>query len=390
MKIAMIGQKGMPARYGGVERHVHDLSVGLVKAGHSVKVYSREWYSEKRPKKVEGVNIEYTPSVHTKHLDTITHVFGATLHAIFDSPDVIHYHGVGPALLSWIPRLFNPSIRVITTFHSIDRYQKKWGNIAKLFLRIGEWATCKFAHSVIVISKELEKYVKDKYTTSAVYIPNAVSNSSIEKYNGKETLSQWGIEPKKYILIVARLISLKGVHHLIQAYKNMQVTAPEILDGRKLVIVGDSCGTEQYVDDLKSMAKDNDSIIFTGFQSGNTLSELFSGASLFVHPSKSEGLPLSVLEAMSFGLPVLVSNIPGHTQLISESEFQFVSEDLLDLEIKLCNILLNKNDYLEAFGTKNKQLIIEKYSWNVLLPKVVEAYKRQEEIEKLEMTVPAV
>ena len=138
MRIAMIGQKGLPAKFGGVERHVHELSVRLVKIGHKVTVYSRKWYTGGKDKKFAGVEIQHLPSIRTKHLDAITHSFLATLNAIKNKSDVIHYHGIGPSLVSWIPRLFAPRIKVITTFNSIDRKHEKWGLGARLILKLSE------------------------------------------------------------------------------------------------------------------------------------------------------------------------------------------------------------------------------------------------------------
>jgi len=158
MKIAMIGQKGIPAKYGGIEQHVQELSLRLVQAGQKVTVYSRKWYTEEGNHDFHGINVEITPNIHTNHLDAISHTFASTLDAIIQKYDIIHYHGVGPALLSWIPRVFAPNIKVVTTFHCIDRQHQKWGFFAKLMLRIGERAACKFAHETITVSRSLPNY----------------------------------------------------------------------------------------------------------------------------------------------------------------------------------------------------------------------------------------
>ena len=157
MKIAMIGQKGMPATYGGVEKHVHDLAVCLIKAGHQVTVYSRRWYTRDVLDIVDGVKVTHLPTLHTKHFDTIIHTFISTLHALFQDYDVIHYHGVGPALLAWIPRLFSPKIKVVITFHSIDRYHQKWGAIARFFLRLGEWSACLHAGDLLWAAESVRR-----------------------------------------------------------------------------------------------------------------------------------------------------------------------------------------------------------------------------------------
>jgi len=138
MRIAMIGQKGIPAIYGGIERHVEELSLELAKQGHTVLVYARKWYTPKNIKNYHGINIIHTPTLRTKHFDAIAHTFFSTIHAMFQKPDVIHYHGVGPSLLSWIPRVFSPKTKVVATVHCLDRYHQKWGLFARIMLRFGE------------------------------------------------------------------------------------------------------------------------------------------------------------------------------------------------------------------------------------------------------------
>ena len=160
---AMIGQKGIPAIYGGIERHVEELATELAKNGHDILVYARKWYSPKNITKINGIKIIYTPSLRTKHLDAITHTLTSTIHALFQKPDIIHYHGVGPSLLSFIPRIFLPSAKVITTSHCLDRYHQKWNWLARLMLRLGEWTAIKFAHQTIVVSKTLQSYYLNEY-----------------------------------------------------------------------------------------------------------------------------------------------------------------------------------------------------------------------------------
>ena len=179
MKIAMIGQKGMPAIYGGVEKHVQDLASRLVLAGHKVIVYSRKWYTKKEDGEINGVTIKHLPSIHTKHLDTITHSLLATIHAIISGCDVIHYHGVGPSLISWIPRIFLPETRIITTAHCLDRYHQKWGWFARFMLRVGEWTAGKFSHTTIAVSKTIQNYYLNEYKKQTIFIPNGVKISKI-------------------------------------------------------------------------------------------------------------------------------------------------------------------------------------------------------------------
>ena len=373
MKIAMIGQKGMPAIFGGVETHVHELSVRLVKRGHEVVVYNRPWYSGKIHKNIYGVKIKTLPSLHTKNFDTISHTLLCTLNAMVNKFDVIHYHGIGPAILSWVPKLLCPKTKVIVTFHSIDRNQQKWSWFAKMWLKIGEWMACHIPHQTIVVSKSLKQYVTENYKKETDYIPNGVPEYEAEKKSN--LIDGWNIESKKYMVAVARLIPLKSIHTLIESFQEIKRDNPNILDNKKLVIVGDGANTDEYVQRLKQMAKGDSDIIFTGFQSGDTLHQLYSHASMLVHPSTSEGLPITVLEAMAYGLPTLVSNIPGHKEIITDSEYIFEVGNKQSLVEKLTNILQKNDEELEQTGSKNRDIVIEHYNWKDVVDNTAKLYQ---------------
>jgi len=314
MKIAMIGQKGIPFIHdGGVERHVEELATRLVQRGHEVFVYVRPRFITNGQKVYKGVKLIPLPSIPTKNLDTITHTFLASIHVLFQKVDVIHYHSVGPSTLAWIPRLFKPKTKIVVTFHSIDRFHKKWGWFARKYLGWGEWTACHFPHKTISVSMTIQKYCKEKFNKETVYIPNGVN---IEKIKDKDKIKQFDLEKDGYILTVARLIRHKGIHYLIEAYKKLENTFgsnPENWPGkkiRKLVIVGAPSYTDDYFEYLTKLAAESSNIIFTGFQTGETLKQLFANAYLYVHPSEAEGLSLTILEAMSHGTCVLISDIP--------------------------------------------------------------------------------
>ena len=377
MRIAMIGQKGMPARYGGVERHVHDLSVRLVQAGNIVRVYSRSWYTGDTPTTVDGVEQLYLPSIHTKHLDTLTHTFLASIHATRSNANIIHFHGVGPALWSWIPRVFSPRKRVVTTFHSIDRKHEKWDWFARLALRTGEWAACRFAHKTITVSRTLQQYARDVYDKHTTYIPNAVP--LYNRIKECKTLSQWGLNSGQYILVVTRLIPHKGVHHIIDAYQTLTKSHPELTKKYPLVIVGGGVHTETYVRALHDSARSNPNIIFTGFQSGRTLEELFSGAHLYLHASSKEGLPITVLEAMSHTLPALLSDIPEHQELILDQSMRFEPEDNRALVSALVKTLSADTEFLQKQANKNRIRIEQEYQWDHIVPQIIALYERTQQ-----------
>lgn len=361
----MIGQKGMPAHFGGVERHVHELSVRLADRGFDVTVYAREWYTDPTINIYKGVHVKHVKSIHSKHLDTISHTFFAILDAIKQEYDVVHFHGVGPSLLSWMVRLFSPKTKVINTFHCIDRKHAKWGLIARLALFAGEFAACRFAHTTISVSKTIQQYARDVYDRPTTYIPNAVPVA--RRTRNVSELKQWNLESGKYFMMVSRLIPHKGAHYLIEAYKGLDTDMP-------LVIVGDGHHTEEYVASLKKMAKGHN-IIFTGFQSGDALHQLYSHAAMMVHPSDNEGLPIAVLEGMSYSLPVLVSDIPEHRDLIHSYKFLFQAANVASLKEAMTVLLKEKKTTLREEGRKNKAIVAAEYQWSDIIDRVIDVYK---------------
>ncbi len=370
MRIAMIGQKGIPAIYGGIERHVEELSVELAKQGHKVFVYAREWYTPKNINNYHGVQIIHTPTLRTKHFDAILHTFTSTIHALFQKPDVIHFHGVGPALLCWIPRIFAPKTKVVVTMHCLDRYHQKWGFFARFILRIGEWVGCAFAHQAISVSKTIQSYCLNEYQKTTAYIPNGVK---IYEHQNCSLIDQWDIAPEKYLLMVSRLVKHKGAHYLLEAWQFARQQNPELLKDYKLVIVGDSTFTDNYVAQLRQIARGDNSIIFTGWQKGQTLSELYANCALLVHPSENEGLPITVLQAMSYARPVLVSDISEHKEVISDERFWFSNTNIISLAQKITELVENP-ELLKEKGVKNKALVEKNYNWPDITKQTIAFY----------------
>ncbi len=373
MKIAMIGQKGIPALHGGIERHVHELSLALTARGFDVVAYGRKWYTNRENGMFEGIELVNVPTLHTKHLDAIVSTLFATVDAIRRRVDVIHYHGVGPSLLAWIPRVFAPHILVVSTFHSIDRKHQKWGPFARFALRVGEWAACHFSHRSIAVSRTIYQYMRDVYDTESFYIPNAVP--AYEPVVDESVMHEWNLSPKEYVLVVSRLIPHKGIHYIVDAWKDLLQKNPAVIGNKKLVIVGDGYYTDEYVDFVKSRAKDIDSIVFTGFKSGTTLHTLYSQAAFMIHPSDNEGLPICVLEGMSYRLPLLVSDIVEHRDLIENTQFFFERGNISSLVTKLEFVLSQSASFLDLEGERNRAVIEREFIWGKVIDKIIGVYK---------------
>lgn len=376
MKIFMIGQKGIPVSFGGIERHVEELSTRLAREGNEVFVYARKWYTPKKIKEYKGVNIVHLPTIKTKHLDAIIHTFFASIHVLFQKADVIHYHAIGPALMSWIPRVFKPGSKVVITFHCRDYYHQKWGIVARMALKLGEIIACKVPEETIAVSKTIRQYAYRTYNCKAEYIPNGVPFYQKEK---PEIINEkWSLSEQDYILSVSRLVKHKGIHYLIKAYDEIckQTHNGEKDKLPKLVIAGDSSFTDDYVKYIKELAKNNPKIIFTGNVTGKTLAELYSNAYVFIHPSEYEGLSITLLESLAYGCPVLASDIPENKEVIGEGiGFEFENTNTSDLKTKLLN-LINNPSLIEEKSKTSQLHAREHYNWEDITRRTIELYKR--------------
>ncbi|MBI2552785.1 glycosyltransferase family 4 protein [Candidatus Uhrbacteria bacterium] len=367
MKIAFIGQKAIPFyRDGGVERHVEELSTRLAKRGHEVTVFVRKRYVATKDDMWNGVKLTRVPEIPTKHLGTISSTLCSTLYALRSRYDIIHFHGVGPALLSWIPRLFTRA-KIVVTFHSIDRFHAKWGFWARFVLRIGEWCATHIPHTTIGVSHSIVRYCRQAYKKNVHYIPNAVE---IHKMESSAALKQWGLQKNGYLVTVARLIKHKGIHYLIEAYRQV----PEEVKGEmKLVIVGAPSFTADYSAYLKQLAAADHRIIFTGYQTGDELKQLYAHAYFYVHPSESEGLSLTILEAMSFGKCVLISNIPENLEAIDHSGVPFAVGNVSDLAEKIVG-LINHPEIVREKGKLALGFIKRYFDWDKVVAETEKLY----------------
>lgn len=365
MRIYFIGQKGIPAIAGGIERHVEELSTRMAEQGHEVFVYARNYYTPKEINEFKGVKIIRLPSWHSKNFDAISHAFLATVHVLFQKADIIHYQGIGPSILLWIPKLFKRQTKIFCTIHSDDRQHQKWSPFAKFMLGLGAKVGIRFADKAIAVSKYQKEMFEEEFGGNLAYIPNGVP--TYPKFQADVITKRWGLLGGDYILLVSRLIKHKGIHYALEAYK--QLKNPN----KKLVIAGGSAHTDQYVAQLKKIAGDNSNIIFTGEVRGLPLFELFSNAYLFVIPSEYEGLSIALLEAMSYGTPILSSDIPPNVESLAGLGFTFKNQDATDLREKI-QYLLENPSIVSKSSEDLKKRVKEEYDWEVVTRKTLELY----------------
>lgn len=365
MKVAMIGQKGMVLgkRAGGIERHVAEVATRLVDGGHDVTVYARAKYDPDRPEQIEGVKLKYIWTLYLKNLEAIIHTFFSTVHALFQKYDIIHYHGVGPATLCWIPKLFARNTSVIVTFHARDQFHTKWGFFARRYLAFGERAAVLFPHYCIAVSHVIQVYCRETFDREVVYIPNG---ADIREVTASDELEQFDLTSSEYILNVGRIVPQKGLQFLIQAFKQVETN-------KKLVFVGSPSFSKKYYNELRDMAKGDSRIKFLGFQTGVALDQLYANAYIFCSPSESEGLPLVVLEAMSFGVAPLVSDIPENLEAIHHTGFTFHNADVEDLRHRLQD-LIRHPEMVQDRAEEARAVIEIHFNWDEIAKHIESVY----------------
>lgn len=363
----MIGHKDISVRNGGVEVVVERLSEGLVNKGYLVTAYNRTDFKTKKVSIFHGIKMKYAPTLRIKGLAAMSSSFFATIQALLDKNDVFHFHAEGPAAMAWIPKFFKK--RVIVTIHGLDHRRGKWGKLACWYIKLGERIAVKNADEIIVLSRGLQSYFKETYNRKTKLIPNGIDVVHKKKV---DKIKKWGLDKNSYILYLGRIVPEKGVKELVISYNKIKTK-------KKLVIAGGSSDSNKYLEEVKNISKDNDNIIFTDFVVGGVLAELFSNAYIYVLPSKLEGMPMSLLEAMAYGNCCLVSDIPESIDVIKENGVSFKLSYTYDLSEKL-EYLCNNIEIVDKYKKKSSNYIYKEYSWMYVIKKVSEVYEMSDNL----------
>lgn len=378
MKIAMLGHKRIPSREGGVEVVVEELCTRMVKKGHEVTCYNRSGHhvsgkkfdANNRVKSYKGVRLRSVLTIDCKGLAAMTSSFFAAIRAAFGRYDIVHFHAEGPCAMIWLPKLFGK--KCIATIHGLDHKRAKWGKFAKWYIMHGEKMAVKYADEIIVLSKSVQKYFKDEYGRNTILIPNGVNKSDIRKADLIE--SKFGLHKDEYILYLGRIVPEKGLKYLVNAFEDVKTD-------KKLVIAGGASDTDEFMTELREIAARDERIIFTGFVQGDMLKELYSNAYVYTLPSDLEGMPLSLLEAMSYGNCCLVSNIEECTSVVENKAMIFKKSDVNDLKEKL-QYACDNEAIVNKFKRGAANYICNKYDWNDIVNRTLKLYKNRENLYK--------
>lgn len=369
-RVAMFGHKRIPSREGGIEIVVEELCTRMVEQGNEVTCFNRAGhhvsgaeYDKAQQGEYKGIRLKTVPTIDKKGLAAVTSSFFSALYSAFGKFDVVHIHAEGPAFFCWIPKLFGK--RVIVTIHGIDWQREKWRDgFGSKFIRQGEKNAVKYADEIIVLSKGVQDYFKKTYGRNTCFIPNGVNRPKI--LEADLIAEKFGLSKDSYILFLGRLVPEKGIRYLVEAFKQVKTD-------KKLVIAGGSSDTDAFANELKGLAKDDDRIIFTGFVQGAMLDELYSNAYIYTLPSDLEGMPLSLLEAMSYGNCCLVSDIPECAEVVEDKALIFQKTNIEDLQEKLQDAC-DHPEMVMKMKNQAADFICAKYNWDEVVDKTLALY----------------
>ena len=372
LNIAMLGHKRIPSREGGIEIVVVELSTRMVKLGHQVTCFNRKGhhvsgseFDGSQLSEYKGVKLKPVWTLDKKGLAAMTSSLSAAIKATFGKYDIVHFHAEGPCAMLWIPKLFGK--RCIATIHGIDWQRAKWGGFASKYIKFGEKVAAKYADEIIVLSEGVQKYFMNTYGRKTVFIPNGVNRPVIRE--PKLIKEKFELDKDGYILFLGRLVPEKGISYLIEAFKQIETD-------KKLVIAGGSSDTDEFLCELKKLAKDDERIIFTGFVQGQLLEELYSNAYVYALPSDLEGMPLSLLEAMSYGNCCVVSDVAECAEVVEDKAVVFQKSNVEQLKEKLQD-LCNHPEKVQSYKNSASNFICRKYNWDDVVNRTIALYQKK-------------
>ena len=370
MKIAMFGHKRIPSREGGVEIVVEALATRIAALGHDVTCYNRRGhhvsgarFDSAATDRLAQVRLKTVWTLDKKGLAAITSSISAAFCSAFSKANVVHIHAEGPCAMLWLPKLFGK--RCVVTIHGLDHQSAKWGKLARAYIMLGEKCAAKFADEIIVLSKGTQQYFMDTYGRETVLIPNGVTKP--KPCQAQNIVTAFGVQKDNYILFLGRLVPGKGVTYLIDAFRQVKTD-------KKLVIAGGSSDTEAFVDALKAQAVGDERIVFTGFVQGRMLEELYSNAYLYVLPSDLEGMPLSLLEAMSYGNCCVTSDIEECAVVTGDHGLTFPKGSVDGLR-ELLQRLCDEPEEVKRYQETSAEYILQKHSWDDVVEATLEIYE---------------
>ena len=359
IKVAFIGGRGVGSKYSGIETYYEEMGQHLAAKGHKVTAYCRSYFTPD-VQHYKQMHIVRFPTIRSKHLETFVHTLLSTVHATFGPYDIVHFHALGPALFSFLPRLAGKKTAV--TVQGLDWQRKKWGRVAAWVLRLGEKASVRFPDQTMVVSRTLQDFYRTRHGSEPHYVPNGTQfrSSSSDSWLGK-----WGLTKKQYVLYLGRFSPEKNCHLLMEAFRRIKTPV-------KLVMAGGSSHSDEYVEGLRQHQDEN--VLLLDWIGGNALDELLANAMLFVLPSDLEGMSLALLDAMGAGVCVLASDIPENRELVEDAGFTFAQGDVPDLE-RMLRFLITNPVERQKYASLGKKRVEKYYLWPGIADTVEQIYR---------------
>lgn len=369
MRIAMIGCRGVPASYGGIERHVEEIGARLVERGHDVTVFTRPGYVPADLHEYRGMELRSVPTPRTKHMEAFVHSGLAAAVATSRRYDVVHFHAIGPGVFAPLSRYVGRQT-VVQTIHGLDHERAKWGRAASTLMRAASWTSRHAPHAVIGCSRDLAAHYAQTMGDRAHYVPNGVTCPDLDAADDS-VLAELGLAPQQFLVFVGRFVPEKAPDVLIRAFG--AIADPEVA----LVLVGGSSHTDDYTATLQQLAARDSRVVLPGYVYGGRLTALYRHAAAFVLPSLLEGLPLTLLEAASYGLPIVASDIPPHREVLRDDTVgsRFVAPGDERALTRALREVLEARDPARARASEVRASVLSEYSWNTAAERTLAVYE---------------
>jgi glycosyltransferase involved in cell wall biosynthesis len=366
MRIAMLGAKAIPCP-GGIQTYTEQIGRRLAERGYDVTIYCRRHFlptgSQFPPDDYRGMHRVLTHGMSGKYTDAITHAFSSALHAKRQDYDVVHIHGSAQAVVTPLLKMMRRQ-PVVVTVHAMDWKGAKWGSASSRMMRWGGRVPTKWADEITVVSRHLQEHYLHEFGRATTYIPTGVDLPDLPP--PQLITEKLGLEGRDYLLSVGRITQEKGLEHLIEAYRGLDTD-------KKLVIAGGVNHPDPYCRRILSHASDR--ILFPGFATGQLLAELFANAYLYVQSSLLEGMPITVLESLSYGRCVVTSDIPAMNEALSGCGYMTPAGDASALREQLSK-LLQSPDLVDSEFDKARTHVARNHSWDTAVQQFEGVYQR--------------
>jgi glycosyltransferase involved in cell wall biosynthesis len=349
MKIAVLGTRGVPARYGGFETCAEELGRRFVRDGHEVDVFCRAGYYQEKTRHYLGMRLIYAPYLKSKSLETLSHTFFSLLGAAGRRYDVIFIFNPGNGLFLWLPKLRGQ--KTVLNIDGLEWERNKWTTFGRTFHKLSARLATRFADVLVADSREIQKYYSREFKKETAYISYG---AEVESSRNHRLLKRHGLETGGYFLQVTRFEPENNPWLTIQAFRRLTTN-------KKLVLVGGVKYSSPY--SQKIAAARDSRILFPGFvYDPPFLRELRANCFAYIHGNEVGGTNPALLQAMASGCFVIARDVAFNREVLQDAGIYF-GKDVPDLAARM-QWALNNADNLSAFQREARLIIASQYNWD--------------------------